>query len=111
MVAVAQLSPTDPEEKASVLSVLREHPEVQEFILRASAKAEEIFPEVSITLDTVRYDEWDPPLSMTIRGVQPLDMFAIAYETYMQWLVSNPAYPRNLIFVMPTWGGPPEDQL
>jgi 2-oxo-4-hydroxy-4-carboxy--5-ureidoimidazoline (OHCU) decarboxylase len=56
MVAVAQFIPKDPEQKESVLAVLRAHPELQEFIARASEKAEEIFPDVPITLDTVRYD-------------------------------------------------------
>jgi hypothetical protein len=110
MVAVAQYIPTDPEEKESVLAVLREHPEVEDFVQRASEKAKETFPEFSITLDTVRYDEWDPPVSMTIRVVQLLDAFEVAYEAYMRWLVSSPDYPRDFLFVMPTWDGPLEDQ-
>jgi hypothetical protein len=86
-----------------VLAVLREHPEVQEFIQRASEKAEEIFPEVTITLDTVRYDEWEPPVRMTIYAVQPLEAFSIAYDTFVQWLVTKAAYPKDLILVLPVW--------
>jgi len=103
MVAVAQYIPTDPDEKASVLAVLREHPEVQEFILRASEKAEEVFPEVTITLDTVRYDEWDPPARMTIYAVQPLEAFSVAYDVFVQWLITEAVYPKDLIIGMPVW--------
>ncbi len=66
MVAVAQFIPQDPEQKESVLAVLREHPELQDFIVRAREKAAEIFPEFRVTLDTVQYDDWDPPVTMTI---------------------------------------------
>jgi len=108
MVAVAQFIPKDPKEKESVLAVLRVHPELPDFILRASEKAEEIFPEVRIALDTVRYDEWDPPVSMTLHVVQPWSEFGRAYDRFLNWLSPNPEYNRDLILVMPMWAGPLE---
>lgn len=71
MVAVAQFIPKDPQEKESVLAVLREPPALQDFIARVSAKAEEMFPDVNISLDTVRYDDWDPLLRMLVHVIQP----------------------------------------
>ena len=62
MVAVAQLLPKDPKEQAPVLEVLRAHPELREFIAHATEKARDVFSNPEIHLDTVRYDEWDPPL-------------------------------------------------
>ncbi len=57
MAKIAQLIPNDPTAKESVVAVLREHPELQDFIARVTDKAEEVFPEFDIVLDTVQYDE------------------------------------------------------
>lgn len=105
MVAVAQFIPKDPMEKESVLAVLRQHPELQDFILRASVKAEAIFPEVRITLDTVRYDEWDPPVRMKVHAVETLDRFEELFSRYTQWLAYDADYPQDLIQVLPLWAG------
>ncbi len=108
MVAVAQFIPKDPEQKESVLAVLRAHPELQEFIAHASEKAEEIFPDVRITLDTVRYDEWDPPVTMYINTVQPWTEYGRSFDFFLRWLSPNPEYNRDVILVMPMWAGPIE---
>lgn len=108
MVTVAQFIPQDPEQKESVLAVLREHPELREFIQHASEKADEVFPNVRISLDTVQYDEWDPPVTMTINVIQSWSAFHQSYNEYVNWLISNPDFPRELILVMPVWHGPLE---
>lgn len=108
MLAVARFIPKDPVQKESVLAVLREHPELQDFIARASEKAEEIFPDVRITLDTVRYDEWDPPVRMMLHSVAPLDRFEILFSQYTHWLAYDASYPDELVQVMPMWAGPRE---
>jgi hypothetical protein len=108
MVALAQYIPNDPDEKASVLHVLREHPEVQEFVVQASEKAKELFPEVSIQLDATRFDDWDPPVTMTIRVLQPWSAFNEANDRFMNWLSYHPDYQRDLLLVMPMWDGPIE---
>ena len=61
MAAVAQLVSEDPQEQQSVAAVLRDHPELKSFMARVCVKAEDIFPESSFSVDTVRYDEWDAP--------------------------------------------------
>ena len=108
MVAVAQYIPDDPQQKASVLAVLREHPELQGFIARASAKAEELFPETRITLDAVQYDEWDPPVRMIVKITQPWPDYQAASDTFIHWVGHLPDYKRDLILVMPMWNGPIE---
>ncbi|MDQ3657313.1 MAG: hypothetical protein M3457_19840 [Chloroflexota bacterium] len=108
MVAVARFIPQDPKEKESVLAVLREHPELQGFILRVSEKAEEIFPEVRIALDTVRYDEWDPPVTMNIWITEPWGAFRESWDRFTTWLSYNPDYDRDVVLVMPMWNGPIE---
>ena len=108
MVAVAQYIPKDPKEKESVLAVLREHPELQDFIARVSEKAETMFPEVSISLDTVRYDDWDPLVRMLVHITQPWDDWTASSDVFTHWVGHLPDYDRDLIFVMPMWNGPIE---
>ncbi|MEJ7901205.1 MAG: hypothetical protein WKF63_05120 [Thermomicrobiales bacterium] len=108
MVAVAQFIPKDPKEKESVLAVLREHPELQDLIARVSEKAEEMFPEVSISLDTVQYDDWDPPVRMLIHITQDWNDYKQSSEAFRHWLAYLPGYEREHIFVMSMWAGPVE---
>ncbi len=108
MVAVAQFIPDDPAEKESVLAVLREYPELQDFIARASEKAEELFPDVAIALDTVQYDDWDPPVRMIIHVTQPWNEFRLLRSDFVRWLTQDPAFDMDVILVMPMWHGPIE---
>ncbi|MGN6033641.1 MAG: hypothetical protein ACTHQE_18450 [Thermomicrobiales bacterium] len=105
MVAVASLLPDNPEEEASVLAVLREHPELRTFIQQASTKALEFFPGASIQLDTARYDEWDPPVTMNVfvRDDQRDDQDDMVQRRleYVRWLRDHLAYPEDMIFVFP----------
>ncbi|MGC4104850.1 MAG: hypothetical protein QM753_00655 [Thermomicrobiales bacterium] len=105
MVAVASLLPDNPEDEASVLAVLREHPELRAFIQQASAKALEFFPGASIQLDTARYDEWDPPLQMVVHAPGSLNEIGALRMEFFQWLHTELDYPEDLIFVFPQWAG------
>jgi hypothetical protein len=106
MVAVAQYIPTDPEEKATVLAVLREHPELREFLQRAIQKASEIFPEPHVTFDTERYDKDDPLVWLQIYVKEPLLAFNEHYHQYAYWLANEANYPVDLIGVLPLWTRP-----
>jgi hypothetical protein len=106
MVNVAQIIPTDPEEQASVLAVLRDHPELREFIQRTGDKADQIFPEARITLDTQQFDEWDPPVRMLVHAhAQDIDAFMPQYHRFSAWLSHEAPYPEDLIQVVPVWAG------
>jgi len=101
MVAVANLLPDNPEQEASVLALLKEHPELRTFIQQASAKALEVFPGASIQLDTVRYDEWDPPMTMNVFVREGQDDMIQRRLDYVRWLREHLAYPEDMIFVFP----------
>ncbi|MGB3307857.1 MAG: hypothetical protein WBA63_16840 [Thermomicrobiales bacterium] len=101
MVAVAQLIPDDPQEQASVLAVLREHPELRGFIAKASAKAEEFFPGATMHLDTVQYDEWDPPVRLIITAPMAQSDFMPVLDRYMSWMRQQEDYDGALLFVFP----------
>lgn len=108
MSAVAQLIPDDPAAKESVLAVLREHPELQDFIARVKDKAEEVFPKTAIALDAVRYDDWDPPVRMIVHITPPWDEYTRASREFAHWVGDLAEYDRDLILVMPMWNGPIE---
>jgi hypothetical protein len=111
MVAVARYIPDDPKQKESVLAVLRERPELQDFIARVSEEAESRFPDVHIALDTVQYDEWDPPVRMLIHVTQPWTEYLDAVDQFTHVIGIRPDHNRNLIFVMPMWAGPIESYI
>jgi len=81
---------------------------LQDFITRVSEKAEEMFPEVSISLDTVRYDDWDPPVRMLIHITQDWDEYKQSSKAFRHWLAYLPEYERDHIFIMSMWAGPIE---
>lgn len=108
MVAVAQFIPDDPKEKESVLAVLRAHPELQDFIARASRKARELSPNVAIELDTVRYDNWDPPIRMLVHFKVPWEEYRVVSNDYIHWFANDPGFDLDAILVMPLWTGPIE---
>lgn len=105
MVAVANLLPDNPEDEATVLSLLKEHPELRTFIQQASAKALELFPGSTIELDTVRYDDWDPPMRMIVSVRGDLEGLMPARMDYLRWLHAALSYPEDLIFVFTQWVG------
>ncbi len=108
MVAVAQFIPQDPREKESVLTVLREHPELREFIQSAVQKAIEIFPEPRVALDSTRYEDIDPPVRLLLYVSESLTAFDRHYHRYARWLAHEAGYPQELISVMPLWSGSPK---
>ena len=108
MVAVAQFIPADPDQKASVLAVLREHPEMAAMIVRASEKTGDIFAKYRITLDTRQYDDWDPPVRMLVWVDEPWEAFKADVERFTHWLAHDASHDRKLLFIMPMWDGPLE---
>ncbi len=108
MVAAAQFIPQDPKEQESVLAVLREHPELREFIQRAVQKANEIFPEPRVALDTTRHEDIDPPVRLQLYVSESLIAFGRHYHRYARWLAYDADYPQELISVMPLWSGSPK---
>ncbi|MGC4108035.1 MAG: hypothetical protein QM753_17065 [Thermomicrobiales bacterium] len=107
MIAVADLIPTDPDEQRTVRSVLDAHPELRGFIARASAKAEALFPGATIRLDSVQYDEWDPPLQLTVLARLPLPEFSQRTDMLMSWVRSRPDNRPDLLAIFPQWAGEP----
>ena len=103
MVAVANLLPENPEDEASVLAVLKEHPQARAFIQQASEKAQELFPGVRISLDAVQWEEWDPPLRIVLHIRQPWERYKAAILEFASWTGVQPTFDPGLIGVLPLW--------
>jgi hypothetical protein len=103
MVAVANLLPEDPEDEASVLAVLREHPEARTFIQQASEKAQECFPGVRISLDAVQWEKGDPPLRLVLHISQSWHDYSIAIQTFTRWLGGRPLADLETVGLLPLW--------
>lgn len=108
MVAMAQIIPDDPKERDAIQAVLRAHPELESFIADVSEEAHRRFPEVRIELDTVAYDDWDPPLRVLLHATVPWPEYRRRVDEFMAVVRENPGYNRDLVFVFPMWDGPLE---
>ena len=106
MIAVAKLIPNDPDEQRTVRSVLDAHPELRGFVVRASAKAKELFPGAAIRLDSVHYDEWDPPLQLVASVPLPWEDALARRETFISWVSTQRDLDLDLILPLPIWTGP-----
>lgn len=105
MVAMTQFIPDDPHEKDAVEAILSAHPELETFIAEVSAEAHRRFPMVRIELDTVAYDDWDPPLRLLVRASQPIETYRPAILDFTEWVSGRPDYHRDLVLVLPMWDG------
>ena len=106
MVAVASLLPENPEDEASVLAVLREHPEARTFIQQASEKAQELFPGVRISLDAVQWEEWDPPVRLVLLIPGTWESYERGMAAFVTWLGGRPLEDMETVALLPLWQDP-----
>lgn len=66
MIALNELLPDTPAEKDSVNQVLATRPYLGGLITRLATKIYASFPDAEITMSTRQYDDWDPPLTITV---------------------------------------------
>ena len=103
MVAVANLLPDNPEEEASVLAVLREHPGAREFVQQASAKAQGLFPGVRISLDATQWEEGEPPIRMVLQISGTWEAYEVAMGAFVDWLGARPLDDLETVGLLPLW--------
>jgi hypothetical protein len=100
MVAVTNMMPSDPDERATIRQVLREHPELERFIERISRHAAEVFPGAEMSLDTRQYDDWDPPVRLIVTApYTDREAFSRLDRAWTTWLLAQPEYDPARLFV------------
>ncbi len=99
-VALKELFPTDPDDRATVEKVLREHPRTARFVERLQEHARHMFGAPVITLSTRQYDDWDPPLTVSIYADFPPDEFEDRYLQLVRWMNDNPDYDLDAVTVL-----------
>lgn len=100
MVALRELYPTDPEDRASVEDVFQRHPDARRFIKRLQEHVHSTFDNPDITLSTRQYDEWDPPLSVFIDADFPLSEYKERLLALLGWMRTDPDYDLNTVAVL-----------
>jgi len=103
MVVVADMLHDNPEDEASVLAVLGEHPEVCMFIQQLSEQAQELFPGVRIQIDAVQWEPYDPPVRIVLHIRQRWDDYKQVILDFASWMGTQPEFDPNLVGVLPLW--------
>lgn len=99
MVAMTKMMPSDPDERATVRRVLREHPELERFIERISRHATELFPGAEMTLDTRQFDDWDPPIQVVVTAPLQTVNYGDTYLRLLEWMNADPDYDPGQVHV------------
>ena len=101
MIAIKDMLPPDADEQREIERILREQPDLRVMIEKTQAKAREMFPNPRFTLDTRQYDDWDPPVRLTIRADVADANFSEALQGFISWLSHDPDYDHDRITIFP----------
>lgn len=101
MVAEATMMPDNPDEESRVREMLDADPALRSAVRRVGEYASELFPDASFNLNTRQHDDWDPPLSLTIRVPysDPAE-FSRRDREFISWLVDRSGHDPDRLFVM-----------
>jgi hypothetical protein len=101
MVAQSDYLPRNERERAEASEVLIQNPDIREMVERIAGHAASYFGWMTVSLDTKQYDDWDPPLRMTI--TVPFfseESWTHQYREFRSWLVRQADYDMNRLSVM-----------
>ena len=101
MVALNNLMPDNPDEKAEIRRLLESDRELRAIVQRVGAYGIALFPDATLSLNTRQHDEWDPPLSMIITApYSDRHDFSERDRRFTSWLASQSGYDPDRLFVM-----------
>jgi len=105
MVALRQLlSESRSQDVETVMAVLREHPELTGQISAVTEYAERTFPGARAVLEARQYDEWDPPLMLTVTiPSDTAEAYRHAFAAFYDWLGSSSRVNESLIAIYPAF--------
>lgn len=101
MVALKSFLPQDDSERFDVARILQDNPDIRRVVEKIAGHAATQFLWTSILLDTRQYDDWDPPLRMTIT-VPYIDReeWSRQYREFVTWLTQQADYDLDRLTVM-----------
>lgn len=113
MVAVQELIPGNRSEIGyeSVMAVLRAHPTLAAQIAAVTEHAERTYPGATAVLEAKQYDDWDPPLVLTITIPSvSIDAYMDDFGSFYKWLDADAGrVDESLVGVFPAYGGPVDE--
>lgn len=99
MVAIRHLLPDDPADRTAVETTLRSHPEAVKFVERFGQRVRSAFANMSISVDAQRFDPWDPPITLTIKGPMSDDDYVHRYALLRSWAAQDPDFDATLVHI------------
>jgi hypothetical protein len=113
MVAVQELIPDHRGDAGyeSVMAVLRDHPTLAAQIAAVTEYAERAYPGATAVLEAKQYDEWDPPLMLTITIPSvSIDAYLDDFGSFYRWLDAEARrVDESLVGIFPAYGGPVDE--
>jgi hypothetical protein len=101
MAAEYSLMPTDQDRLSDVSEVLEKNPDIQKMVEIVAGHAASWFKWMTVELDTRRYDDWDPPLRLTIRTPYlGEEEWAHQYIEFVTWVAHHKDYDPDRLGVM-----------
>lgn len=88
-------------DQSEAAKVIEANPDIKAMVEKIAGHAASYFGWITVSLDTRQYDEWDPPLRMTITvpytGEQE---WPRQYQEFKTWLVDQDDYDLDRLTVM-----------
>jgi hypothetical protein len=88
-------------DQSDVDEVMENNPDIRAMVEKIAGHAMSYFLWMTVYLDTRQYDEWDPPLQMTI--TVPYineEKWTQQYREFKTWLVEQDDYDRDRLSVL-----------
>jgi hypothetical protein len=86
MVAALQdMLPNDADKRAIIERAFAAHPETADFVRRTVEHIEAVWPDADVELQSNQYDDWDPPVSVTITLPQRGDDLVERSRSISRW--------------------------
>lgn len=101
MVALQGYLPENDPRLPDAAQVLENNPDIRAMVEKIAGHAMSFFRWISVYLDTTQYDEWDPPLRMTITvPYTSEEEWPRQYKEFKTWLAEQDDYDLDRLSVM-----------
>lgn len=101
MVALQGYLPEGEPDRSDAADVLEKNPDIRAMVEKIACHVASSFRWANVSLDTRQYDEWDPPLRMTITIPYPGEAeWPRQYREFVTWLTRQEDYDLDRLQVM-----------
>lgn len=87
-----RLLPNDRNKRMVIERAFEADPQTADFVRDAISHVQEIWPEANVELQSIQYDDWDPPVSIVIYSNLRDSEFVDFSRTVSEWAVHQDGY-------------------